>query len=62
MGKRPHGRGLGYDRLILLMAYCGFRWGELSGLRIQDLDLSRARLQVKQTVVADKGYQRIEAP
>jgi hypothetical protein len=34
----------------------------VSGLRIQDLDLPRARLQVKQTVVADKGYQRIEAP
>jgi integrase len=62
VGKRPHGRELGYDRLILLMAYCGLRWGELSGLRIQDLDLPRARLQVKQTVVADKGYQRIEAP
>ena len=62
VGKRPHGRELGYDRLILLMAYCGLRWGELSGLRIQDLDLPRTRLQVKQTVVADKGYQRIEAP
>ena len=62
VGRRPHGRDLGYDRLILLMAYCGLRWGELSGLRIQDLDLPRARLQVKQTVVADKGYQRIEAP
>lgn len=44
------------------MEYCGLRWGELSGMRIQDLDLPRARLQVKQTVVADKGYQRIEAP
>lgn len=62
VGRRPHGRELGYDRLILLMAYCGLRWGELSGLRIQDLDLPHARLQVKQTVVADKGYQRIEAP
>ena len=44
------------------MAYCGLRWGELSGIRIQDLDLPRSRLQVKQTVVTDKGYQRIEAP
>jgi len=61
VGRRPHWRELGHDRLILLMAYCGLRWGELSGLRIQDLDLPRARLQVKQTVVTDKGYQRIEA-
>jgi integrase len=62
VGARPHGRELGYDVLILLMSYCGLRWGELSGLRIEDLDLTRARLQVRQTVVADKGYQRIEAP
>ncbi len=62
VGRRPHRRELDYDRLILLMAYCGLRWGELSGLRIQDLHLPRARLQVKQTVVADKGYQRIGPP
>jgi integrase len=47
VGRRPHGHELGYDRLILLMAYCGLCWGELSGLRVQDLDLPRARLQVK---------------
>jgi hypothetical protein len=62
VGRRPHGYELGYDRLILLMAHCGLRWGELSGLRIQDLDLPRARLQIKQAVVADKGYPRIEEP
>lgn len=62
VGSRPHGCELGYDRLILLMAYCGLRWGELSSLRIQDLDLPHARLQIKQTVVTDKGYRRIEAP
>jgi integrase len=62
IGKRPHGRDLGYDVLLLTLAYCGLLWGELCGLRIQDLDLDRARLIVRQTVVADKGYQRIEAP
>jgi integrase len=60
--KRPHGRELGYDVLLLTLAYCGLRWGELCGLRVQDLDLDHARLVVSQTVVADKGYQRIEAP
>lgn len=62
IGKRPHGRDLGYDVLLLTLAYCGLRWGELCGLRIQDLDLDHGRLIVRQTVVADKGYQRIEAP
>lgn len=40
------------------------RWGELSGLRIGDIDLDakHPRLTVEQTVVADKGYQRIEPP
>jgi integrase len=52
----------GYDVLILTLAYCGLRWGELSGLRVRDLDLTRRRLTVQQTVVADKGYQRVEPP
>ena len=38
--------------------------GLLSGLRVGDLDLDakHRRLTVAQTVVADKGYQRIEPP
>lgn len=60
--RRSHGRELGYGVLVLVLAYCGLRWGELSGLRIRDVDLKRGRLEVQQTVVADKGYQRIEAP
>jgi len=53
-----------YGLVVLVLAYCGLRWGELSGLRISDLDLDakHPRLTVKQTVVADKGYQRIEPP
>ncbi|UFS57649.1 tyrosine-type recombinase/integrase [Subtercola endophyticus] len=62
VGRRAGGDALGYDVLVYVLAYCGLRWGELSGLRIQDLDLERKRLHVNQTVVADKGYQRFEAP
>jgi integrase len=62
VGNRPHGRELGYDTLILTMAYCGLRWGEVSGLRVHDVDLVKRRLMIRQTVVADKGYQRVEAP
>ncbi|MET0991398.1 MAG: tyrosine-type recombinase/integrase [Lacisediminihabitans sp.] len=59
---RPSGSALGYDTLILTMSYCGLRWGELSGLRTRDVDLAKRRLTVQQTVVTDKGYQRVEAP
>ncbi|MFT4229371.1 MAG: hypothetical protein QM602_03680 [Microbacterium sp.] len=58
------GRGYGYGLVVLVLAYCGLRWGELSGLRICDLDLDakNPRLTAEQTVVADKGYQWIEPP
>ncbi len=52
----------GYHLVILVLAYCGLRWGELSGLRVRDIDLDRRRLAIRQTVVADRGYQRIEPP
>ncbi|MBX3089272.1 MAG: site-specific integrase [Cryobacterium sp.] len=58
------GRQHGYGLVVLVLAYCGLRWGELSGLRIGDLDLDakHPRLTIEQTVVADRGYQRIEPP
>lgn len=47
-----------------MLAYCGPRWSELSGLRIRDLapDAKHLRCTVEHTVVADRGYQRIEPP
>ena len=62
VGQTADGRTHGYDVAVLTLAYCGLRWGELSGLRVGDVDLKRRRLEITQTVVADKGYQRIEAP
>jgi integrase len=52
----------GYHLVVLVLAYCGLRWGELSGLRVRDVDLTRRRLTIRHTVVADRGYQRVEAP
>ena len=37
--------------LVLLLAYCGLRWGEAAGLRVGDLDLARRRLAVNQNAV-----------
>ncbi|MBF4461695.1 site-specific integrase [Rathayibacter sp. VKM Ac-2878] len=50
-----------YDLLIRFAAYTGLRAGELAGLRVQDVDLTRGHVQVRQTMqhvagewVADK--------
>lgn len=62
VGETSDGFRHGYHLAVLVLAYCGLRWGELSGLRVRDIDLDRRRLTIRQTVVADRGYQRIEAP
>ena len=62
VGERFAGAALGYDVVILVLAYCGLRWGELAGLRACDVNLEHARLHIRQTIVADKGYPRVEAP
>lgn len=62
VGQISDGFTHGYHLVVLVLAYCGLRWGELSGLRARDVDLAQRRLTVRQTVVADRGYQRIEAP
>ncbi|MFT4051117.1 MAG: tyrosine-type recombinase/integrase [Microbacterium sp.] len=40
-----------HSTLILTAAYTGLRWGELAGLRVQDVDADRRRLQVAQNAV-----------
>lgn len=62
VGQQPNGAELGYDILVLVLAYCGLRWGEASGLRVKDVDLERGRLNIEVTVVMVKGHQREEAP
>jgi integrase len=44
-----------YGSLAIVAAYTGLRWGELAGLRIGDLDLSRGRLTVRSTLVEATG-------
>jgi integrase len=43
-----------YRVLILLLAFCGLRWGEAAGLRVKRLDLMRRRLTVAETLIDDK--------
>lgn len=62
VGERSGGSALGYDTAVLVLAYCGLRWGELAGLRASDVDLARRRITVRQTIVTDRGYPRVEPP
>lgn len=41
--------------LVLFLAYTGLRWGEATGLRIKDLDLSRRRVQIFENAVTVNG-------
>ncbi|KQO02841.1 integrase [Arthrobacter sp. Leaf234] len=40
-----------YPTLILLLAYCGLRWGEATALRVKHLDMLRRRLLVEENAV-----------
>ncbi len=57
------GRGIyrgqpnGYGLLVLVLAYCGLRWGEASGLRVKDIDFKRGRLEIQHTIVEIDGVQ-----
>lgn len=37
--------------LVLVLAYCGVRWGEAIALRVRDIDFKRARLTVADNAV-----------
>ncbi|WP_338014670.1 tyrosine-type recombinase/integrase [Agromyces mariniharenae] len=48
--------------LIRVLAYTGLRWGEVSGLRVGDVDLSRRRLSVSVNAVLVGGKVVIGTP
>ena len=51
------GQSNGYGLLVLVLAYCGLRWGEASGLRVNDIDVKRGRLEIQHTIVEIDGIQ-----
>ena len=51
------GKSNGYGLLVLVLAYCGLRWGEASGLRVKDIDFKRGRLEIQHTIVEIDGLQ-----
>ena len=46
----------GKQRLVILvLAYCGLRWGEMAALRVGRLDLTRRRIDVAESVTEVRG-------
>lgn len=44
-----------YPLLILVLAYCGLRWGEATGLRVKHVNMIRRRLQLEENAVDVAG-------
>lgn len=55
-------RGQGYGLIVLVLAYCGLRWGELAGLTVADVDVARGRLEVRHTMIEVNGYLEESTP
>ena len=46
----------GYRTLVLTLAYCGLRWGELAALKVGAVDLLRRRLTVVESATEVRGH------
>jgi integrase len=44
-----------YRVLVLVLAFCGIRWGEVTGLKVKRLELMRKRLTVAETLSEVNG-------
>jgi integrase len=44
-----------YRPLVLVLAYCGLRWGEAAALRVRRVDTMRARLEITESVTEVAG-------
>ena len=44
--------------LVLVLAYCGMRWGEAIALRVADVEFLRRRLSVSENAVAARRRSR----
>lgn len=51
-----------YPSLVLALAYTGLRWGELTGLRVKNVDRERRRLFVEENAVMVGGHIEVGTP
>lgn len=52
----------GRETIMLLLAYTGLRWGEVSALRVRHLDMLRRRMLIEDNAVLVKGVYEIGTP
>ena len=48
--------------IVLLLAYCGLRWGELAGLHVADIDMLRRRIHIRRNAVDVGGTVEVGTP
>lgn len=48
--------------IVLVLAYCGLRWGELAGLHVADIDLLRRRIHLRRNAVNVGGQVEVGTP
>lgn len=48
--------------IVLVLAYCGLRWGELAGLHVADVDTLRRRIHVRRNAVNVGGKVEVGTP
>lgn len=51
-----------HQAFVLVLGYCGLRWGEAIGLRVKDIDFARNRLSIVQNAVEIDGQIQIGTP
>lgn len=51
-----------YGTLVYVLAYCGLRWGEATGLRVRNLDMLRRRLAVEENAVQVGSAVKVGSP
>ncbi|CAN5302866.1 site-specific integrase [soil metagenome] len=48
--------------IVLVLAYCGLRWGELAGLHVADVEQLRRRIHVRRNAVNVGGHVQVGTP
>ncbi len=51
-----------HGTLVLVLAYCGLRWGEAVGLRVKHLDMLKRRFRVEENAVEVGGKIEVGTP
>jgi len=54
--------GAQYETLVYVLAYCGLRWGEATGLRVRNLDMLRRRLAIEENAVQVGSAVKVGSP